>query len=177
MTAFGALYREYAPLLFRRVLMPRLGRRDAAEDALAETFKTALEKLHQFQPKKVSVYFWLSRIAMNKATDMHRVRARTGRALSSFEDLLGPLREQIPQPGLAAEKAEEAKAIHAAIAATMEALNPRYRWAIELRFLEGKSRDACAEIMEVKVGTFDVLILRALRAFRREWTKFGGVES
>ena len=56
----------------------------------------------------------------------------------------------------------------------LEAINPRYRRAIELRFLEDKSREECAGAMEVKLGTFDVLLLRALRAFRKEWDALVG---
>ena len=167
--AFGQLYHEYAPRIFSRVLMPRLGNRAAAEDALSETFRTALERLHQFKPKGVSFYFWLSRIAMNKATDMHRVKARTHRALTSFHELVVPTRPKDAQPGKELEAQQELELVRARIAQVFEELNPRYRRAIELRFLEDKSRQECADILEVKVGTFDVLILRALRAFRKKW--------
>lgn len=167
--AFGQLYHEYAPRLFSRVLMPRLGNRAAAEDALSETFRTALERLHQFKPKGVSFYFWLSRIAMNKATDMHRVKARTHRALTSFHELVVPTRPKDMEPGKELEAQQELELVRARMAEVFEQLNPRYRQAIELRFLEDKSRQECAEILEVKIGTFDVLILRALRAFRKKW--------
>lgn len=169
--AFGELYRSYAGPLFARVLMPRLGNRSAAEDALAETFRTALERLHQFESRKVSIYFWLSRIAANKATDMHRVKSRTSRALTNFEGLLAPLRDDTPEPGSEAERRAEAERLKASVAQTLERLNPRYRRAIELRFLEDKPRQTCADALEVKLGTFDVVLLRALRAFRREWDK------
>ena len=169
--AFGELYRVYAPQIFSRVLMPRLGNQAAAEDALSETFRTALERLGQFDPKGISIYYWLSRIAMNKATDMHRVRARTGRALTNFEGLLKPLVPEVAEPGLATEAAQELRQLRMRIAEVMERLNPRYRRAIELRFLEDQSREACAAALEVKLGTFDVLLLRSLRAFRREWDK------
>jgi len=52
----------------------------------------------------------------------------------------------------------------------MQHLNERYRFAIELRFVEELSREECAARLGVKLGTFDVLLLRALRAFRKEWT-------
>jgi RNA polymerase sigma-70 factor (ECF subfamily) len=56
----------------------------------------------------------------------------------------------------------------------MSGLNARYRRAIELRFVEEFSREECAAALDVKIGTFDVLLLRALRAFRKEWTtRFG----
>ncbi|MAQ13456.1 MAG: RNA polymerase subunit sigma [Sandaracinus sp.] len=169
--AFGELYRAYAPGIFARVLMPRLGNRQAAEDALAETFRTAFERLHTFEQRELSISSWLGRIAANKATDMHRVKQRTARALTSFEQMLDPLRPAGEGPADALEAADELQALRAAIAEVMERLNPRYRQAIELRFMEEKSREACAEELAVKVGTFDVVILRALRAFRREWDK------
>ena len=51
----------------------------------------------------------------------------------------------------------------------LEQINPRYRRAIELRLLEDRERQACADALEIKLGTFDVLLLRAVRAFRAEW--------
>ena len=61
------------------------------------------------------------------------------------------------------------EALEARIGVALSQLNPRYRRAIELRFLEERERADCAEAMEVKLGTFDVLVLRALRAFRKAW--------
>ncbi len=156
--------------------MPRLGERSAAEDALAETFRTALERLHQFEPQGVSVYFWLARIAMNKATDMHRVRGRTHRALVNFKALVEPLSSRSDDPGTTLEAHQELALLRQRVQQTLERLNPRYRRAIELRFLGDRPRQACAEALEVKLGTFDVLLLRALRAFRREWDRAAAVE-
>ncbi len=167
--ATAALYRAFAGRLYRAVLMPRLGNAQAAEDALSETFRTALEKLDTFDDHRVSIYFWLSRIAVNKATDMHRVKARTRRALTSFEDLLGPLRPSAPRPERELEAREQESAVRDAIGTVLERINPRYRQAIALRFFEEKSREDCAKDLDVKLGTFDVLLLRALRAFRKEW--------
>lgn len=167
--AITEIYRAFAPRLFARVLMPKLGNRQAAEDALSETFRTGIEKLHQFDDKGVSLYFWLSRIAANKATDMHRVKARTRRALASFEELLAPLRPSAPRPEKQLVQKERDVLLKEHVKAVMERLNPRYARAIQLRFLEDRSREACAELMEVKLGTFDVLLLRALRSFRKHW--------
>src|SRR5688500_7735635 len=87
--AFGELYRVFAQPLFTQCLLPRLGDRAAAEDALAETFRTLLEHLDAFEPQGKSVWFWLARIAVNKANDTHRNYSRRGRAMSSYESLLG----------------------------------------------------------------------------------------
>src|SRR5690606_8483200 len=154
--------------------MPRLGNAQAAEDALSETFRTALERLDSFDDQGVSIYFWLTRIAVNKATDMHRVRARTRRALTSFEELLAPLRPSAPRPERQLEDKEREAMLREHVSTVLDRINPRYRSAIALRFLDEKSREECAAILDVKLGTFDVLLLRALRAFRREWEALVG---
>jgi len=172
--AVTALYRTFAPRIYARVLMPRLGNAQAAEDALSETFRTALERLDSFDDQGVSIYFWLTRIAVNKATDMHRVRARTRRALTSFEELLAPLRPSAPRPERQLEDKEREAMLREHVSTVLDRINPRYRSAIALRFLDEKSREECAAILDVKLGTFDVLLLRALRAFRREWEALVG---
>lgn len=169
--AFSELYRAYAGRLLARVLLPRLGDRAAAEDALSETFRTAFERLGDFEAHGVSVYFWLARIATNKATDLHRARGATGRALSTFKDLVAPLEEAPPDPDALLELRVEHAALTGAVARVLERLNPRYRRAIELRIVEELPREECARALEVKLGTFDVLMLRALRAFKKEWTQ------
>lgn len=175
--AVAALYRAFASRIYGAVLMPRLGNAQAAEDALSETFRTALERLETFDDHGVSIYFWLSRIAVNKATDMHRVKARTRRALTSFEDLLAPLRPSAPRPERELEAREEEGHVREAVESVLDRINPRYKRAIALRFLEEKSREDCAEAMDVKLGTFDVLLLRSLRAFKKEWEAVVGAEA
>jgi RNA polymerase sigma factor (sigma-70 family) len=167
--AFGEIYDAYAARVYERVLLPVLGNAAAAEDALAETFRVAFQKLADFQPGKVSIYYWLARIARNKALDMHRARKVSGRALANFESLLEPLCTPHDSPEDLLEREVSRHAIGEAVQATLSELNERYRHAIELRFLQDLSRETCADQLGVKLGTFDVLILRALRAFRKSW--------
>ena len=89
--AFSELYEAYAGRLYSHVLLPRLGNASAAEEALAETFGAALEHLGGYQPMRGGIFRWLTTIAVNKATDIHRERARTGKALASFESLVAPV--------------------------------------------------------------------------------------
>jgi len=170
--AFARIYEAFAGAIFSRVLLPRLGDRRAAEDALSETFRSALEHLGGFDDRGAGLWPWLCRIAVNKANDMHRVRARTGRALASFESLLAPLAAP-PDPRAEVERKGEIGRLRDAIARVLVNLSPRYRRAIELRFLEEKPREACADALGVAIGNFDVILLRALRAFRAEWTAAG----
>lgn len=166
--AFGELYRRFAPRLYTHVLLPRLGSAEAAEDALSDTFRALLEHIGELEVGERSVWPWLCRVAANKANDMHRSKARSRRALCSFESLLGPL---LP-PAEAASAVELADArieLQRNVARVLAMLSPRYRQALELRFLQDHSREQCAQALLVKLGTFDVLLLRALRAFRKQW--------
>ena len=166
--AIGRLYDVFAGPLYARVLLPRLAAPDAAEEALAETFRAALERLPEFRDEGVSVWFWLTRVAVSKAADLHRARARGDRALRSFARLLVPLAPEAEQADAALE-AEDAAEVQARVREVLACLSDRYRTALELRFFEERPRPECAERLGVRLGTFDVVLLRALRAFRREW--------
>ena len=152
--AFGEIYDAYAPLIYRKILLPRLGCVQAAEDALSETFRTAIEKLPGYEQRDVSIYRWLSRIAHNKAMDMLRVRTRTGRRIADMRRLLEPLAAAQESTDELFELAADANEVHTRVQAVLAAL---------------LGREDCAAELEVKVGTFDVLLHRAFRSFRSRW--------
>ena len=175
--AVEALYHSFAPRLYAQVLMPALGDAQAAEDALADTFRTFIERIHGLSAGEQTLFAWLARVARNRAVDMHRARSRGGRALMTFESMLSVLRDSSDHNP---ERALEQRASHANLKghvhAVLNELNPRYRQALQLRFLEDRSRVQCAELMEVKLATFDVLLLRALRSFHKAFiAQAGGV--
>lgn len=167
--AQATLYRTYAPFVFSRVLMPKLASREAAEDALSETFRVAFERLGQFDMRDTSVYFWLARIATNKALDMHRARKVTGRAIVNLEAQVGILFETPATPDALLSGELQRRDFEARLKAALAGINPRYRLALELRFLLERSREECALELDVKVATFDVLLLRATKALRKQW--------
>ena len=166
---FGELYRAYAPHLYSQVLMPQLCNRAAAEDALSETFKSALERLESFKTHETSIYFWLMRIADNKAKDMHRARKVTGRKLIDARRMLEPLLPPPKDPEALFRLAQQTDKVERLVETCLQSINPRYKRAIELRFFGDHPREHCARELDVTLGTFDVLLLRALRAFRRTW--------
>lgn len=173
--AFAELYQEFAGPIYTQILLPRLGNEEAAEDALAETFRSALERLHQFQDQGKGIWPWLVRIATNKANDVHRKNARTGRALTSFVHLMAPIAGEADLPESRVSHDQLTERLRQQVHEVLTKINPRYRRAIELRFLGDCSRQDCADEMGVKLGTFDVLMLRALRAFRKQWDTVVGV--
>lgn len=170
--ALRVLLQMHSDALFGRVILPRTGDQSVAEDLLKTTMVTAIEKLHTFRWQGRSVYHWLRRIAANKVVDYHRKNQRTTRMAQSLAeepapDVL-PSRVAGPEEALLAE--EERRLNKARIRRALEQINPRYRRAIELRVLQELSRQQCASEMEVTVGTFDVLLFRALRAMRKQIT-------
>jgi len=174
--AFGELYEAFAGALFAGVLMPALGDPSAAEDGLADTFRTALERLDRFEDRGTSLWFWLREIAANKARDAQRAQRRSGRALSGYAALVGPLHEARHPEDEVGER-QVAKRLREEVLRVLERIQPRYRRALELRLLEARPRQECADAMEVRLGTFDVVLLRALRAFRREWDLRAGARA
>ena len=165
--AFAQLYRAFAQPLYARVLLPKLGDTDTAQDALAETFRIMIEKLDQYEDRGGSIWSWLATIAANQARDLARARERAGRALRNFETQWAPLLEPLMvSPG---SDAGDRLQLQASVTQALGAINPRYSRALTLRFLEDRPRDDCAALLDVKLGTFDVLLLRAVRAFRAEW--------
>lgn len=167
--AFGDLYDAHAQRIFRRVLFPLLGNASAAEDALAETFRAAFQRLDRYQPGAAGIYPWLAAIARNKAMDMHRARKVSGRALANLEALLAPLQVAPGSPEQLLEDASSQRQLAHDVHEALDQINARYKEAIGLRFLEDQPREACASRLGVKVATFDVLLLRALRSFRKRW--------
>lgn len=172
-TAFRRLYEVMAPPLYARILLPVLGDAQSAEEVLSETFARAIERLDGYEDRGGSIWSWLVTIARNRAQDLHRARERDGRGRASFESLLAPLldgHEEVRDAALDGER------LRGAVTKVLSRLNARYRRALELRFFEERERTECAALMGVKLGTFDVLLLRALRAFRAEWLDSTGSE-
>jgi RNA polymerase sigma-70 factor (ECF subfamily) len=64
------------------------------------------------------------------------------------------------------------------ITVCMDELNPRYRRVLELRMIDKCPRDEAAKTMDVTIGTLDVLLFRACKAFRKIWARrYGEADS
>lgn len=158
----------HAESLFSSVILPRLGDRALAEDILRDTFVTAIEKIHGFRWEGKSLFFWLRQIALHKIIDHHRRRGRSRRLLEALGEELSAAPPAAQPDDLliaAADRRQAASRIEAAMAALPE----RYAQAIRLRLVEERSREACAEALAVTVGNFDVILFRAVRAFRKAY--------
>jgi len=165
-SAAGELYEWYGDRLYRRVILPKLPVRELAEDVLRDTYRVVLEKIHQYEPRGTSIFFWLRRIAINRAIDVYRAykRKRRLRDLAPIEETIERTMSTPPPPP---DRAPEVAQTRDQVNQSLERLNPRYAQALRLRLIEDRDRDECADQMGVTVGNFDVILHRACKAFRK----------
>jgi RNA polymerase sigma factor (sigma-70 family) len=167
--AMRPLLDRYAQPLYGTVILPRLGDAASAEEVLRDTLATAVEKIGRFTWQGKSIYPWLRQIAINKVYDVHRQSKRSRRLADAMANEV-PV-ESDPETHADAQLIadQERRAHRERIDETLDQLADRYRRAIELRLVQELPREVCARRMNVTIGTFDVLLFRAVRAFRKQF--------
>jgi RNA polymerase sigma-70 factor (ECF subfamily) len=169
--AMRPILERYAAPLYGTVILPRLGDAASAEEVLRDTLATAVEKIRRFTWQGKSIYPWLRQIAINKVYDIHRQSKRSRRLADAMIHEVAAESDPASHADAQLIADQERRAHRAAIDETMGQLQDRYRLAIELRLVQELSREDCAQRLGVTIGTFDVLLFRAVRAFRKH---FGG---
>jgi RNA polymerase sigma factor (sigma-70 family) len=167
--AMRPILERYASPLYGTVILPRLGDAASAEEVLRDTLATAVEKIRRFTWQGKSIYPWLRQIAINKVFDVHRQSKRSRRLADAMVHELAS--ESDPTTHADAQLiADQERRVHRErIDQTLAQLQDRYRTAIELRLVQELSREDCAQRLGVTIGTFDVLLFRAVRAFRKQF--------
>lgn len=176
--ALGKLLRAYGPLLYRAVLLPRLGSESRAQDALSETYTRVVERFSQYEWQECGVYPWLRVVAMRIALD--QLRSRRRETLFEPDDIAEEL-EHAERLGPAAPDAEvlaahDLEAARQKVQRALASINPRYALAIRLRVLEERTREEVARELDVSVSTFDVVLHRAMNALKKVLSKESAVE-
>ena len=157
--AWGDLYREYAPAIFRfcRRAMPT---REDAEDATMEIFMKLREKLVQFDPSR-SFSAWLYKVAANHCWDLLRRRkARHDKDMEDVEEL--PL--EAPEPNQLERLIEERSSEE--VRKALNTLGARARMALVMRYYSDMSYDEIADALGVRRPFVGVVLLRARHALR-----------
>jgi len=176
--ALGKILRAYGPVLYRSVLLPRLGGDAAAQDALAETYARVVERFDQYEWQECGVYPWLRVVALRIALDILRSKKRE--TLFEPDDLAREIerhdRGATDSLDVSILEARDLEAARTKVDSALRTLNPRYERAIRLRVLEERSREDVAKELSVSVATFDVVLHRALSALRKAIARTGGDE-
>jgi RNA polymerase sigma factor (sigma-70 family) len=174
--AMRPILERYAQPLYGTVILPRLGDAASAEEVLRDTLATAVEKIRRFTWQGKSIYPWLRQIAINKVYDVHRQSKRSRRLADAMVHEV-PLESDPDTHADAQLIADQERAAHRVrIDEAMGQIAQRYRTAIELRLIQELSREECAKQLGVTVGTFDVLLFRAVRAFRKHFGARDGAD-
>jgi RNA polymerase sigma factor (sigma-70 family) len=165
--ALGSILRKHGPRLFRAVLLPRLGSRPAAEEALSVTYLKVVERFDQFSWQAVGVYPWLRVVALRVALD--QLRARKRETVFQPEDLEREIdASERDTRDAATSEAHDLAVAKQRVLEVVGRLHPRYGRALTLRVLEERPREACAAELGVSTATFDVVLHRAVAALKKE---------
>ena len=167
--AMRPILERYAPPLYGTVILPRLGDTASAEEVLRDTLATAVEKIGRFTWQGKSIYPWLRQIAINKVYDVHRQSKRSRKLADAMVHEIAVETDPETHADAQLMADQERRAHRDRIEMTMGELQDRYRVAIELRLVQELSREECARRLGVTIGTFDVLLFRAVRAFRKHF--------
>lgn len=147
--AFGLLYRAYRTKVFNlaRFSLPR----DAAEDALGETFVRAWGALPRYRDTGAPFVAWLYGIARHVVADMHRARSRVEPSDDAEREPLDT---------------RDADVDRLAVNAALDQLPDEQRTVIELKFLAGLSNEEVGAVLGKSPGAVNTQQWRALSALR-----------
>ena len=172
--AMRPILERYAQPLYGTVILPRLGDAASAEDVLRDTLATAVEKIRRFTWQGKSIYPWLRQIAINKVYDVHRQAKRSRRLADAMIHEVAAETDPSEQADAQLIADQERAAHRIRIEEALGQIADRYRMAIDLRLVQELTREECARRMNVTIGTFDVLLFRAVRAFRKHFGESDG---
>ncbi len=158
--AFAALFRHYRDDV-GRLATRLLGSRDDADDAVSEVFLRARKALDAYDASR-PFRPWLLSIASNLCVDRLRRRSTERRIFAGAEVETEALASPGPSP-LERRMTEEARR---EVLAAIDALPPRYRAPLALRYYAELDYDAIAAALDVSRGQVATLLFRAKRKLR-----------
>jgi RNA polymerase sigma-70 factor (ECF subfamily) len=159
--SFGELYDAYFTRIYGYVAA-RVRSPADAEDAVADTFVRALDKLPHFEYRGPGSFVaWLFRIARNRVLDEHAKRARLA-TLDPHPDVRD---RALDDPAADVEEAEAGRVIRELI----RSLPPRRQEVVALRFFGGLRNREIAEVIGVDQRTVASHLCRALDELRTKY--------
>lgn len=164
--ALGRVLASHGPRLYRSVLLPRLGNAATAEEALSLTYVKVVERIDRFAWQGVGFYPWFRVLGLRVALDL--IRSRKRERLFDAADLEREVDEAEREArDAAALEAHDLAVSRERVVSLLGRIHPRYAQAIRLRVLEERPRAEAAAELGVAVGTFDVVLHRAMAALRK----------
>jgi RNA polymerase sigma-70 factor, ECF subfamily len=158
--AWGTLYRDYAPAMFRfcRRALPT---REDAEDATMDIFIKIQKNLSQYDATR-SFSAWLYKVAANHCWDiLRRRKIRQDKETEDVENV--PLEH--PDPSILDKMIEERTSDE--VRKALGKMGARARMALVMRYYSDMSYDEIADALGVRRQFVGVVLLRARHELRR----------
>ncbi len=168
--AWGELYRQYAPSIFRfcRRLLPA---REDAEDATTEIFMKVHQKLGTYDATRPFTA-WLYKVASNHCWDtLRRRRIRQDLETGDVDTL--PLEHPDPSQLERLQAEHTSKEVRTGLAR----LPDRARMALVLRYYADMSYEEIADTLGVRRAFVGVLLLRARHQLRDALSESAGANA
>jgi RNA polymerase sigma factor (sigma-70 family) len=161
-SAFEVLVRRHGPMVLG-VCRQVLNRHQDAEDAFQGTFLALARKAGTIQNRRV-LGGWLYQVAHRIAGRM-RVRAARCRWLPGITDEAAALEE----PWTTAARSELRPILHTAL----DRLPEKYRTLVVHCYLEGKTNEEAARLLDCPIGTVKGRLSRARGMLRNRLSRYG----
>ena len=153
---FGALYRQYCPMLLNYVHR-RTGDVHTTEDLVADVFVIAMRSLPGFRYRGIPLRSWLLRIATNTVNRWARRQRRRVCSALDADGLADPCERSTPG---------DAPDEH--LQRALLTLPPRYQAVLSLYHMEGLSVKETAAVIGCREGTVRSRLARARDALRNQ---------
>ena len=151
--AVSQLYRAHAQKIYRYIAY-RVPTTSDAEDLTSEVFMRMLEGLATYEIMDVPFEAWLYRIASHRVADFFRSRSRQKQVIELHETIAND--DPMPEENL--QKQQEFKKLRGAL----EYLNQEQQDVLILRFIENKSHQEVADILDKSHSAVRTIQHRAL---------------
>lgn len=166
---FAVLIQRYESRLLRYIRAISSASTEDAEDILQEAFIKAYQHLNGFDAEQ-KFASWMYRIVRNETIGAFRKkRVRPEGHSESIDDTLTERLASRLQTSTEAEEKERQESIHR----ILQALDPKYREVLALKYLDEKSYTEIAYILQKPMGTIATLLNRAKKQFESVAQKQG----
>ena len=162
--AFRMLVDRHKHMVFN-VALRMLRNREDAEDAAQEAFLRAFRSIGTFRGQ-AKFSSWLVRIAINVSLSFAE-RAYTKQTFVEFHEEADGAGPHLTNENMSPEEIATRKDFGERIRALVGTLPPRYRAVITLYYLEERSYQEVADILEIPLGTVKTHLHRAKEHLRK----------
>lgn len=156
--AFGELYEEYLPKVYRYVKY-RVGDVATAEDITSLVFEKALAKFRDYQAERGAISTWLFTIARNSVIDYYRRRSK--QRTVSLDDVQPTTEEGDP---VAEEIAR--RELRALLQLCLDVLPRREQDIVSLKFGAEANNRQISRLLQLTESNIGTILYRAVRKLR-----------